>query len=399
MIPDLNDTNEIERIIRNVDPTARLWDFTAPWVTYKQREFEFISENFTISIIDLFKGAIPSVTCLETLIGHQPPLLAPTILLDSNVMASLHQFVTGPEKLTDKHKKVIVQLLDYLILERVDYNPAFYYIESFARTTNADQKIIDYTKTILSLHMMDELHFLKKRQIRQDPATLEKYVLKFRASNIEEMAHLQFEHFKSGYAPNIDWKIMYLVILKAALIQQARSASFQYKLKELYKFIYSIFGVLFARELFIAAFYFSGELDKFIPLQKGANFESTINKLQSTAWDLYLLRLPEVLLAMDNQPISFAAVCTGDRSVQYIGGKFRIRKLYISQGISTPELEMDFSAISDPTSENGNIVYKLFDEFKEKREKRRKNFDTDQVLNNIDNVVNELEFEVKKFCK
>jgi len=399
MIPNLNDTTEIERIIKNFDPTVRLWDFTPSWVSRKRREFDFISEDFIISIIDLFKGAIPTVICHETLAGSSPLMLVPTIILDSNVMASLHRFVTAPEKLSNKHKKVIVQLLDYLILEKVDYNPAFYYIESYSKAANADQEIIDYTKSILTLHMMDELHFLKSREIRTDTETLEKYIQKFGTSNIDEMAYLQHEHFKSGFVQNTDWKVMYLVILKAAIIQQARSTSLQFKLRELNEFIYNIFGVLFARELSIAAFYFSGELDKFIPLQKGAIFEATINKLRSTAWDLYLLRLPEVFLSMGNSPISLAAVCTGDKSVQYIGRKFRIRKLYVSQGVSTPELETDFSDISNPISENGNIVFRLFNEFKEKREERRKNLDTDQVLNNIDNVINELEFEVKKFCK
>jgi len=356
MIPNLNDIKEIERIIRDIDPTVRLWNFDAPWLTFKQREFTFVSEDFIVSIIDLFKGRIPSVSCHETVSGQQPFPLAPTILLDSNVMSSLHQFVTTPEKLAPKKIKVIVQLLDYLILEKVDYNPAFYYIESFARTTDADQKIIDFTKSILSLHMMDELHFLKKREIRVNPETFEKYVLKFKANKIDDMAVSQFMHFKSGYKATTDWKVMYLVILKAALIQQTRNSSLQHKLKELYEFIYAIFGVLFSRELSIAAFYFSGKLDKFIPLQRGANFDTTINKLRSTAWDLYMLRLPEVLLSMEEPPVSLAAICTGDKSVQYIGSKFRIRKLFIRQGISTPELEINFTDIGDLASKNGALV-------------------------------------------
>ena len=399
MIPNLNDRTEIERIIRDVDPTVRLWDFAAPGLPRKQREFDFISEDFKISIIDQFRGATPAVISRETVIRQYQLMLAPTVILDSNVMASLHRFVTSREKMAAKQQKVIVQLLDYLLLEKVDYNPAFYYLESLSKATDADQKIIEYTKSILSLHMMDELHFLQKREIRTDNSTLEKYVQKFGTSDVDEMANLQCKHLKSGYTPATDWKVMYLLILKTALIQQVRSTSFLSKMTELNEFIYKAFGALFGRELAIAAFYFSGELDKFIPLQKGSNYEGVIKKLRATAWDLYLLRLPEVFLCRENPPIPLAIICTGDKSVQFIGRKFHIRKLYVSNGSPFPELETDFSDISDLSFKNRDVISRLFGEYETNREARRKDLDIEQALDNLDDVIAELEIDVKYFCE
>jgi len=397
MIPDLNDPDEIERIIREIDPTVRLWDFTAPEIYHRKREFDFASDDFVISVVDPFKGFIPLVISRETLAGGRPPLI-PTIILDSNVMANLHQFVAYPNQLEDKKKKVVANLLDYLLHQKDDYNPVFYYLESFSRAAIDSPMIVNYTKSLLSLHMMDELHFLKRREIRPNPETLEKYIHKFGTSNLDEMAFLQCQYLRDRFTGNTNWKVMYLILLKAALIQKTRKTRFQSKMRELYEFIYEVFGVLFAVELSIAAFYFSGKLDKFIPLQRGANYEMVINRLQSTAWDLYLLKLPEIFLCQENPPLPLAAICTGDKSVQYIGRKFRIRKLYTSQGKPFPELQVDYSDLTDPSTETEDIFLKLVDEFEKNREAKRRLLDTEKVLNSIDDVIHGIENEVRDFC-
>lgn len=397
MIPDLNNSTEIKRIIHEADSSARLWDCTPPWVQYHQREFDFECDDFKISIIDPFKGRVPTVISRETLAGGLPPLI-PTVILDSNVMASLHQYVANPNKLREKQKKVIVNLLDYLLHEGADYNPAFYYLESFTKTDVDNPRIVDYTKSLLRLHMMDELHFLKRREILPNLETLEKYADKFGTRNVDEMAQFQYDYLRSRFEPNNDWKIMYLILLKAALIQKTSKSSLVSKARELYEFIYSVFGVLFSEELFIATHYFSGKLDKFIPLQQGANFATFINKLKATAWDLYLLRLPAIFLAYEDPPFPLAVICTGDKSLQYIGRKIRIRKLYATQGAPFPELEMDYSDITDSSDANNSII-RLFDEFHKNRDAKRRTLDIDSVLNRMDDVILGVEAQVREFCQ
>jgi len=397
MIPDLNNKSEIERIIREVDSTARLWDCTPPWVRYHRREFDFECDDFKISIIDPFNGRIPTVISRETLAGGLPPLI-PTVLLDSNVMASLHQYVTNPDRLDEKQKKVIINLLDYLIHEKADYNPVFYYLESFSKTGVDNPKIIDYSKSLLRLHMMDELRFLTRREIVPDVEQLKNYTNKFGTNDVDEMARHQYDYLRSRFEPNNDWKIMYLIILKAALIQKTSRSNLTAKTQILYEFIYSIFGVLFSEELFIATHYFSGKLDKFIPLQKGANFDSALMKLKATAWDLYLLRLPALFLSYEDPPFPLAVICTGDRSLQHIGRKIRIRKLYTIQGAPFPELEMDYSDLSGSSKEESPIL-KLFNEFQKNRQAKRRSLDTESVLNRIDDVILDLEAHIREFCR
>jgi len=392
MIPDFNNRAEVTNYIRR-DPTARFWDFSTPGLEYQKRSFDFGTEDFKISVIDQFWGRVPAVISMGTLVGNYPPVLAPTVILDSNIMTYLHQFVADREAQDEKQRKAVIQLLDYLLHTKFDYNPGFYYLESFSKSAESSQKIIEYTKSILSLHMMDELHFLQKREIRVNEATLIKYVERYGTYDIDEMANRQYEIQQKLHVPGTDWKVLYLIILKAALIHRTFQGNFEAKLRKLYEFVYEIFGVLFSRELGVASFYFSGELDKFIPLQKNANAENTIKRMKSTAWDMYLLRLPELMLCHEIAPIPLAMICTGDKGVQAVGRRFRIRRLFTTQGVPFPELEIRFDG-----NRNDELRADLFEEFSQNRKEKRRDLDVDQVLSELDKHIERLENEIIEFC-
>lgn len=392
MIPDFNNRAEVTNYIRR-DPTARFWDFSTPGLEYQKRSFDFGTEDFKISVIDQFWGRVPAVISRGTLVGNYPPVLAPTVILDSNIMTYLHQFVADREAQDEKQRKAVIQLLDYLLHTKFDYNPGFYYLESFSKSAESSQKIIEYTKSILSLHMMDELHFLQKREIRVNEATLIKYVERYGTYGIDEMANRQYEIQQKLHVPGTDWKVLYLIILKAALIHRTFQGNFEAKLRKLYEFVYEIFGVLFSRELGVASFYFSGELDKFIPLQKNANAENTIKRMKSTAWDMYLLRLPELMLCHEIAPIPLAMICTGDKGVQAVGRRFRIRRLLTTQGTPYPELEIRFDG-----NRNDELRAELFEEFSRNRKEKRRGLDVDQVLSGLDKHIERLENEIIEFC-
>jgi|GEM_PF-4726583 len=392
MIPDLNNRAEVATYIRR-DATARLWNFSAPGLEYQKRDFDFGTEDFKISVIDQFSGRVPAVMSKETLLGNYPPALAPTVILDSNVMAYLHQFVTARETQDEKQRKTVIQLLDYLLHTKFDYNPSFYYLESFSKSAESSQKIIEYTKSILTLHMMDELYFLQKREMRVNEVTLGKYAEKFGTNDVDEMAKRQCEMLQKMHVPGTDWKVLYLIILKAALIHRTFQGDFEAKLRKLYEFVYEIFGVLFSRELGVASFYFSGELDKFIPLQKNANAENTLKRMKATAWDMYLLRLPELMLCHENAPIPLAMICTGDKGVQAVGRRIRVHRLFTTQGTPYPELEVRFG-----DTKNDISGMKLFEEFSHNRKDKRRDLDVDRVLNDLDIHIERLENEIFEFC-
>jgi hypothetical protein len=241
--------------------------------------------------------------------------------------------------------------------------------------------------------MMDELYFLQKREIRVNDVTLGKYAEKFGTNDVDEMAKRQCEILQKMHVPGTDWKVLYLIILKAALIHRTFGGDFEAKVRKLYEFVYEIFGVLFSRELGVASFYFSGELDKFIPLQKNANAENTIKRMRSTAWDMYLLRLPELMLCHEIAPIPLAMICTGDKGVQAVGKRFRIRRLFTTQGMPFPELEIRFDG-----NRNDEFRAELFEEFSQNRKEKRRGLDVDQVLSGLDKHIERLENEIIEFC-
>ena len=114
---------------------------------------------------------------------------------------------------------------------------------------------------------------------------------------------------------------------------------------------------------------------------------------------MYLLRLPELFLGSKNAPIPLAVVCSGDKSVQYIGRKIRIRKLFTSEDDCIPELEMNFSDMDNSSSSaNEEKILELFNEYGTQRATRRKTLNTKEVLASLDAIIHDLEFEVKKLC-
>jgi len=389
---------EIEKRILEVDPNFRVWEFGNP----SNFGPDFQSGDFVISIIDEFGGKIPRLISMETIRWNAPLPLIPTITLDSNVMSVLNDFVLHPERLSVDKTKVIIKLLDYFIHTKVDYNPGFYSLEAFSKNKESDisKRFAEFSKSILSLHMMDELHFLKRREVKPDKERFEKYSEKFGVGDIDEMARLDYEVTKqmmSSYDDNLN--VFYVILLKMALIHKTSNTDIVSKMKMLFEFTFGNFGVLFGEEMGIAAHYFSGKLDKLIPLQKGERFEGTISKLRSTTWDVYLLRFPPLMLSQSEAPIPFTKVCTGEKELAYIGRKFFIWKLFTSGGEFYPALIIDYSDLyklhSEVTMEK---LLHLHQEF----EKTRMNRKVDQLVKANDTRIEELklglEEEIKVFC-
>jgi hypothetical protein len=387
--------DDIKKRILESDPTYRVWEFGKP------ANFgpDFQSGNFIVSIIDQFGGMVPRLTSYETLMGYNLPLVRTTIL-DSNVMSLLNDFVVRPEKLSVDKRQVAIDLLDYFILTGTDYNPTFYSFEAFWKNRGSDisERYIEFTKSLLSLHMMDERHFLQKREIRPDKRQLRNYSEKFGTSNLEEMARRDFAYTSKVTSSQDDLNAFYVLLLKMALIHKTSSKNIVAKMKALYEFTLTNFGVLFGEEMGIAAHYFAGKLDKLIPLQKGAGYENSISKLRSTTWDIYLLRFPPMLLSQHEPPLPFSKICTGERQLAYIGRKFFIVKLFSNKNNFLPALQIDYSDLYTLYSEE--VMKKLF-QLHEKFESERTGREIDNSTLPDDQKINglkdRLEDELKSF--
>ena len=356
-----------------------------------------------ISIIDEFGGKVPRLISKETIKWNVHPLpLIPTVTLDSNVMSVLNDFVLHSECLSADKTKTIIKLLDYFIHTKVDYNPAFYSLEAFSKNKEIDisERFVEFSKSILSLHMMDELHFLKKREIKPDKELFEKYSAKFGVSDIDEIAYRNYEITKqmmSSYDDNLN--VFYVTILKMALIHKTSNKDIISKMKMFFEFTFNNFGLLLGEEMGIAAHYFAGKLDKLISLQKGAIYERIISRLRSTIWDIYLLRFPPLMLSQTDAPIPFTKICTGDKELAYIGRKFFIWKLFTSQDEFYPALRIDYSDLyklyPEATMEK---LFHLHMDFEKARTGRKAGSLVKADDTKIEDLKNGLEEEIKSFC-
>jgi hypothetical protein len=390
--------DDIKRRILESDPTYRVWEFGKP----SNFGPDFQSGDFTVSIIDLFGGKIPRLISYETIMGYMPLPLIPTVLLDSNIMALLNDYVLHPQNLSADKTKAITKLMDYFLHTKADYNPTFYSFEAFGKNKGKDisGQFIEFSKTILSLHMMDELHFLKKREIRPDPESFRKYCEKFDTEDLDEMARRDYEYTKQATATQDDLYVFYTLLLKMALIHKTSNKSIVAKMEALYEFTFTNFGLLFGEEMGIAAHYFAGKLDKLIPLQKGAEFENMISRLRSATWDIYLLRFPPLLLGKHEPPLPFCKICTGDKQLAYIGRKFSIYKLFSNKDSFYPALATDYSDLHLKYPE---ATMQKFYDLHQRFEERRMTRGAKDVVLADDQKINELklalEEEVRFFCK
>lgn len=388
---------EIKRQILDSDPTYRVWEFGKP----SNFGPDFQSGDFTISVIDLFGGMIPRLISYETIMDYMPLPLVPTVLLDSNIMALLNDYVLHPQILSDDKTKAITKLIDYFLHTKADYNPTFYSFEAFGKNKETDisEQFTEFSKTILSLHMMDELHFLKKREIRPDKESFKKYCEKFDTENLDEMAQRDYEYTKRATANQDDLYVFYVLLLKMALIHKTSNKGIVSKMEALYEFTFTNFGLLFGEEMGVAAHYFAGKLDKLIPLQKGADYENMISRLRSATWDIYLLRFPPLLLSKHEPPLPFCKICTGDKQLAYIGRKFFIYKLFSNKDSFYPALATDYSDLHLKYPE---ATMQKFYDLHQRFEERRMTRDPKDVVLADGEKINELkiilEDEIKFVC-
>ena len=116
------------------------------------------------------------------------------------------------------------------------------------------------------------------------------------------------------------------------MIGLERSNSFR-KLEKILDFLHNDLGVLLQREVVLACLHFEGKSGRLIPLQAGA--KEVRSRLLASAWDLFLLRVPEHLISNEsNEVTSIYYVCTADKALQKLGRMFVVKRVSsISEGL------------------------------------------------------------------
>lgn len=344
----------------------------------------FGSEKSPIKIIDQFGGKRPTLFNLEFLDSIREhnentryDLKAiVTIILDSQIASYIHNYRIHA-KMGWGIRKATEDLLLYVSEHRYDYNPTFYFFESFCKSTLQSylDNVSPVATSILYFQSMDVPHFSKTREIKPDPDLLEEYLEKYNSSSLEECGRAWAAQIsgrrETRYLSQMA-DATYACLLKMVLIHKKDKKDAIVKLEEFEDFILTELGFFMGRERLLAAYYFHNLIGAFIGVQENMKLSNAKSKLRATAWDIFLLRQPEALLTPSHLPeMNLAYVCTAEQELGKLGELFTIERLFArsdEEASLSPAVSMTYAGLEKKLGKRG--LAKFLEESQERSSRR-----------------------------
>jgi hypothetical protein len=399
----------VEYLARSGDRESKFWIFKSSVPSkFLRHSFSCGPDELRIQITDLFGGRHPLLVSYEALRQEIKIPFRPTVIMDSNIVSYLHQYVTGSGALSPVGRRAVRRFLKFVVSCRFDYNPFFYYMEAAWRS--APSSVLSYATEIsvslLRLHTMDVDRFLGSGEIRVDPTVMAQYEQEYRVSGLTELAAA---HARSMIRPadiRTEWtsKLSYAGLLKTALIHKGSKNSVQAKYEELQLFMEQTFNVALGIERLLALEYFVGKFDAFIPVQRGAVVARVLDRLRAASWDLLLLHLPPLLLVGDvRQEVLLGYVCTGDKILNSIAKACRIEGVVAfapDVDVPVPVMTYDLSTLEDDLGRDTVQRIRESDErWQKDRAARLFAYEKHISLEELDSLILRLEAELASFCR
>jgi hypothetical protein len=299
--------NEFKRhCLSTSDSVAKAWVFhggpTSPGLL-GHHTFGLPTAPLRIHLLDLYHGRTPTLVNLATLRGSSGVIigLVPFLILDSNAISYVHGYVNG--KIDDPLRRDVVEQFMAFIFERqLDPVIVFYFLESLARSDKSRwrEQARAYAETLFNLQTLDRELFLKDRRLA---SSIQRRQLQLASKNESAASGLMERYLDSiplavaeGEGEKID--LSYAALLKATLLRMIPQLSTSERLARLGDFMVDRLGAVLGVERSLATLHWLAP-ERFArlmtPLQIGVRTDKLLSKLKSTAWDLYLGRLPEQL--------------------------------------------------------------------------------------------------------
>jgi len=310
---------------------------------------KLFGQSNPVFLIDQFVGKRPLLLNEEFLSGAKIELrMWPSALMDSNLLNAIDKRV---------HKGVrhdgLDDFLRFVIRKRWDFNALFYYVEHFAKSQESFfiPNAIRRTEALLALHCMDEEHFLQAAGIRPNARVVEEVVSAHGLKNLAEVAEHRVRTFVGSYSRDALRSLLeatQIALMKMVLINKFElpKATPALKFKEFVTFLSQGLGVMLAREAHFAMHYFCDHAGSLLGIQSSTSGEKALKIVSSTAWDLYLLRFPEILLSDGKSDVCISYVATQEKRLHELGRLFSVQR--INRGPSshlTPEVRFDTSLL------------------------------------------------------
>ncbi len=294
-------------------------------------------------VADLFAGREPQRIDAAAAAGAESEIgFRPTVLLDSQAVTYLHQFVSGSSRLPSPRREIVETFLKFAVAKGLDYNPAFYFLEALRRDDDASAEYAFATaRSILRLHTMSKQEFLTTGRLHPDPVALAPYQTEFGLETFDDIAAAYANAFvreARGHdlATSGAGRLSYAVLLTIAAIHRSRPGTgprdIVWKCARFDEYLGAL-GIGLAFERVVAIQHFAGGIDNFLPVQKGANPERALARIRAAAWDIELLRVPATWLALPPEHgVIVAYPCTADRTLALLAQSFTLELVCVAGG-------------------------------------------------------------------
>ncbi len=297
---------------------------------------KFLSETLEFGIdnpvflLDQFCGNQPALINKEFLEkGSIKFKMFPTTLLDSNVLDQLDKFVQKG-KTTDG----FLDFLKFITQRSWDSSALFYYLEHYSKSHIDDFKknAIRRTESLLKIHSMDDPHFLKTGKITPDMEAVNHYKESFGVTSLYEVAEKRVEHFIENYSKSYLTSMVEateIALIKMVLIRKSEMSrsSIIEQYNEFIRFLKDDLGVMLAREAHLAVHYFCDNAGRLLGIQSTTSKEKAISIIKSTAWDIYLLRMPEIMFPASPSEVCISYVSTQEKQLQVFAKLFSLERI------------------------------------------------------------------------
>ncbi|SIQ70293.1 hypothetical protein SAMN05880558_10513 [Aeromonas sp. RU39B] len=316
---------------------AHIYEFlTSPYESpFYSKSFDISHNDRRIGIIDQFNGKRPIIFNKDFFDKKKLELnIYQTLVLDSHIVDILHRYVSGIGKLDDNSKLVTRDFLVHVSSLNCDYNPVFYLTENFSKSSKEQfiKTSSGKLSSILKLHCMDEQEYINNNVIKYKKESVEHYCDKYKSVDLDNCGIAWANEFAENHHNN-DYReitrLSYACLLKMVLIQfmypKMSQENIIKKYYEFERFLIEDLNIILARELNLALYYFSNFAGKFVSVQPNMDVEGAKRALLSTAWDLLLLRIPEILLSPTHLPeLNLSYIVTSEAKLLDIGDMFNI---------------------------------------------------------------------------
>ncbi|MCK9707562.1 hypothetical protein [Pseudomonas syringae] len=317
----------------------------SPWL----RGTKTFGINKPVMLIDQFGGKQPYL--INQQYWEEGELAYPAcakVVVDSNLLDGIAELMSGGEVCDGMRG-----FTEFVSREGWDISAGFFLTEQYAKSTHANF-VLHATRRLRLLYQflaMDTDYFLATGTVRLLPAAIEHYLAKEAADSLDDIAEKHVHSFITSHSQREALETVEateIALLKMVLLREfeMRGASPAEQYIAYQQFISSMLNFSLARESQLALHYFSGQAGSLLGIKQNSSRKKAVRNISATAWDLLLLRTPELLLKppVNGGHVEVAFVATHEHKLAELAQLMEIHTLFPG---TTPIVQYDMTKVRD----------------------------------------------------